>query len=341
MDYREFSVNTWTELENQIQPAGSRVNSIRLTGLVSTPPDFHLLVGSDSRSYAIIGIQSTNSGETLKTVRKQGLEVISLQKFEFALDKATTAISIACSREEFPSAFSILVKEICHLILDQGDDPIIATNSSIEKWSFFWTNINQHPQLTIEQQTGLFGELYILREGVAANPEFLTSWTAPDGTEQDFSWDQIKIEVKTAQSPDPIHRINGIHQLELIGCKALYLVSILIRKVSPSDEHMTIPSLIDDIFGLIDKSDRHIFLRKLEKAGYSPVYDSIYAERLYRVSKCVAYPVDGSFPRLIPASFSVPLSDRISRIEYSINCAGLENKDLRDLFLDIALLKSA
>lgn len=125
---------------------------------------------------------------------------------------------------------------------------------------------------------GLTGELALLRqllEEVSAGVRYdvLSSWAGSEPSSRDFQIDRVGVEVKTTQGASSIHKVSGVHQVELgrsnggVAETHLFMLSLGIRWVA-DDEGESLPELVDDVLALVpDDEDRKALLARIKQYG--------------------------------------------------------------------------
>lgn len=126
--------------------------------------------------------------------------------------------------------------------------------------------------MTIQQITGLFGELKFLQflQGKYNNwQKSLTCWEGWNSAKQDFRGKNWTIEVKAslAQNPDYIW-INGISQLAIPSSG--YFMLCLIQFNDSSTRIDCISKLVEEIRVSMSVNERITFVERLKEANYKP-----------------------------------------------------------------------
>lgn len=142
---------------------------------------------------------------------------------------------------------------------------------------------------------GLIGELALLKQllnEVPAGVRFgvLNAWAGSEPSARDFQLERVGIEVKTTQGASSIHKVSGVHQVELGRSNGgtaethLFMLSLGIRWVADVGEGMSLPELVDDVLALVpDDEDRAALLARIKQyggdsaIGYDHVRDRVKA----------------------------------------------------------------
>ena len=172
----------------------------------------------------------------------------------------------------------------------------------------------QSNQLLSENQIiGLIGELLFLKELMTKISiiSAISSWSGPDPTHKDFSYDNKRYEIKSIHNYKNTVLISSIEQLdsEVDG----HLVIYEFEKMSPNYDGITLNKIIFNISRMINsESINDLFVDKLRKVGYA--YDDIYDTYVYEQKNKSSYNVNCDFPRLKRES----LHEGIGKVKYEI-----------------------
>ncbi len=191
-----------------------------------------------------------------------------------------------------------------------------------EKWKSLFDKLNSEG-LTSQEQRGLFGELYFLRNFLIVNSNFnkvINSWTGPEKEIRDFQIGNNALEVKTTHGNNhqKIH-ISSERQLDLSNLQNLYLYHISLDVRHQDGE--TLNQIIDSISELLttDYSALSSFNNKLLEAGFFNHHREIYKDTGYFIRHDAFYKIEGEFPRIEENEIRSGVGD----VKYSIivdNC---------------------
>jgi hypothetical protein len=187
---------------------------------------------------------------------------------------------------------------------------------------FSWKQLFRpnHGNLTEIEVMGLIGELLFLRDemipqrGIEAA---LDSWTGPEKTHKDFSFENDWYEVKTINSGKESVRISSIEQLD--GPNRGFLVVYILEKMSPSYNGIKLNVLVNSIISIIKEScHKELFMAKLSLFGFdfSPENDNY----VYNLKSCTKYEVEDEFPRIKKET----LPESVIKVQYEIILSDLE-----------------
>lgn len=241
-------------------------------------------------------------------------------------------IALAKSEDGSPDLYVAMLENLFRLLEDmveiKGDVLLHSFLGRVSAWQEFMKKGRRN--LTIESQTGLFGELSFLKDllDLGLKEEAIKTWDGPLDGLQDFHIGFGAIEVKSTVSQDGfIAKIGSLDQLSDSTYKPLYLVG---KKLAISPAGVSLPMLILEIrTGLAgDLSLLSNFESRLLRSGYLDMHSGAY-DRLLVVEKSLMYEVDQDFPRLTPQL----LNPLIKSARYEIDISSLPAKalDLKEM----------
>lgn len=191
-----------------------------------------------------------------------------------------------------------------------------------EKWKSLFDKLNS-VGLTPQEQRGLYGELYFLRNFLITNSDFnkvLNSWTGPAKEIRDFQLGNNALEVKTTtgNNHQKIH-ISSERQLDLSNLQNLYLYHISLDVRHQDGE--TLNQIVDSISDLLnsDFAAMNCFNNKLLEAGFFNHHRDNYKDIGYFIRQDAFYRVEDEFPRIQENEIRLGVGD----VKYSIivdNC---------------------
>ena len=237
------------------------------------------------------------------------------------LREGVVKICLAMSNRSFEEIFSALAADILSKVLTAGGDKKAAEIlvSRLAHWQKFMQAAGVEG-LTTEQQTGLFGELSILRGLLNASDssmEIIDSWHGPLADNQDFLMSGCAIEVKatTVNTTDAIS-ISNERQLDDAGLDTLFLchLSFDVRRGMGT----SLPTMVAEIENMLPEEIRTEFEDSLLKVGYLDSQKNKYNARCYVERQRTYYSVLKGFPRIVPGD----LMSGVSETSYRLNLSG-------------------
>jgi hypothetical protein len=181
-----------------------------------------------------------------------------------------------------------------------------------------WQRIFQNAptELLSEQELmGLFGELlYLKKLCPKMNNDYrrvIEGWTGPANEPQDFTFADIRYEVKTILETRTELEISSAEQLDVSNAM-LHLVSVMVKK---SEDGKSVNDLYTEITQLIRDQPlaQNAFLQRLSLTGYVPREE--YGILRFSISKIITFDVIPSFPAIRRSQ----LSSGIDRVRYTLS----------------------
>lgn len=170
-----------------------------------------------------------------------------------------------------------------------------------EKWKSLFSKTSG-TGLTTEEQRGLYGELYFLRQLLTKKNDLsgcVNSWLGPESENRDFQNGNWAIEVKTTHTNNhqKVH-INNERQLDTKNLQNLFLYHISLEKRKKSGE--TLNDIVNSINSLLQSNivSQNRFKNKLFEVGYFSKHQHLYEDIGYFIRQDLFYKVDRDFPRI-------------------------------------------
>jgi hypothetical protein len=171
--------------------------------------------------------------------------------------------------------------------------------------------------LSRENQQGLWGELWTLRDVAGPAVGFNASvkaWRGPLGSDQDFQFPGVALEVKTSTS-HALERlvIASERQLDVMPDIALALIAMSLDARPSHGE--TLPEMVNSIRSVAAEAGcLQILEERLTLSGYRLEDADRYADIGYSVRSRLQFGVRSGFPRIV----SRDLKPGVSEVRYSI-----------------------
>lgn len=185
--------------------------------------------------------------------------------------------------------------------------------------------------LSIDKLTGLFGELYMLKNLVLAlknKRDIINSWLGPERGIRDFEVNNWAVEVKTSRTNNPQKiKINSERQLDASLIEYLFLFHLSVE-IQNSTEYSINDLIIEIKDLLIDNSVSLIrFEAKLLNAGYYKNHQEKYANYTFKIRDEKFYRVINDFPRIEEKD----IPDGTGEINYAILISSIPSDYLSDI----------
>lgn len=291
---------------------------------VSSFPNCGLMAGMsfpECGQAAIFNFKATRLPRSEHLPRGKGFSV------EYVESDGSRWIALVKTEQGSSELYTSMLENLFRFLEDMGDasgDVLLRSFlDRVSAWQDFMKKGKQ--TLTVESQTGLFGELFLLKNLVdlGLRDDAVRTWDGPLDGLQDFHIGYGAIEVKSTISQDGfIAKIGSLEQLSDSTYKPLYLVG---QKLELSPLGLSLPMLVNELRLSLDGDGELLsnFESRLLRAGYIDSHSDAY-DRLLVVGKSLMYEVDNSFPRLTPQLVN-PL---VKSARYEIDISSLPSKPL-------------
>ena len=252
------------------------------------------------------------------------------------LDNIPSSYSIKASNPKLKNGSYVLEFQLFHNSLEdtfyrlcwdmldcsaQSKDPLNALVNRYLSWQKMLRQVNKKV-LSFESQKGLLGELLYLEEitnkiGIQRS---LDSWVGPDGSDQDFIFENSWSEVKTVSAAAETIRISSLEQLDQTEKGQLVVYSL--EKTAPGINRIQLNDIVDRFRDNLqsDQLSRDRFELKLFKYGYKDEERDSYSLNVFRLIGKKIFEVNENFPRLTKEN--VP--SEITSCSYQISIAAIE-----------------
>lgn len=257
--------------------------------------------------------------EQLKSFpRWRGLELgkENLEKIGRLKNKTMLVISqdVENSEEIFEQVLQNLVD---HLFLNES--PLYTVIYEVlDRWHNFFKR-KYDKRLTVEEEMGLFGELYYLNEWLEKFPQepplIIKQWKGPLKNRIDFVNNGNGIEIKTI-SPKVRDEIKIANEKQLEINAVISNLYLYVLKIEISDSvGKTLQQIIETIEEKLVTRAPSIAVKFRDLLVEVGVMDTDYNDNYFYVHKELAYSVSEKFPRLT----SSDLRTGITNVSYSID----------------------
>lgn len=307
----------WDLLEAE-PPAKARL-SVRIA-LNGRSADVLIGVDASLRRHVLVRIPAGEEDAVTERISR-GIGVQTVKMIPHDTGNEELFVEIACLDAQGHRALDIVIAEMVEAVeRAQGLTRVKIVQGVLARWRRFWSGVPSGA-LGIEQQIGLFGELYFLSRWLceALGPvRAVSAWRGPTGARNDFEMPGLAIEAKTTMRVDAVHVIHGLEQLMEPAGGALLLFALSVRGEASATE--SLPKLVEEVRRRLDDDLDALdtFERMLYAAGYDDRLEAEYAKLLLRVRAEALYRVDDDFPRLLPASIAGGVPPGIGAVSYEL-----------------------
>jgi hypothetical protein len=288
----------WNQLES---------NKSTIAGL------FKVRYSDESRCDAFLGIKYPENYRMLivKTPFLLGKEFnlkyefrgLKFEKVYDPDDSNFLLLNLVLVDKQFIDVFDSLLADVLNSIINESEIKVILKNytNRLVKWQSLFERFNQQG-LTVEEQRGLFGELFFTRKFLQNNSNFvavINSWVGSEKQIRDFQFGNWSIEVKTTHGNNhqKVH-VSSERQLDTSNLDNLFLFHLSLEARQQSGE--TLNQIVDSISDILssDFSSLSHFKNKLLEGGYFDQHREIYESAGYLVRQETYYKVENDFPRI-------------------------------------------
>jgi len=230
-------------------------------------------------------------------------------------------VRVALTHTGFADLFSTLATDVVKHFLAAASDSEAAITlcDRLEHWRRFAEKTGKEG-LSLNEQTGLFGELLFLEKLLNADFDplsILRCWHGPLRANQDFGFGCVAVEVKTSISNTPnIVTVSNVRQLDGTGVSHLFLYHVSLDRREGSGA--TLPDLISELLVKIGKGNcsvTDLFYERLSQLHYLEEQKHLYECHGYTERFHNFYQVESGFPRIVESD----LRDGVNEARYIID----------------------
>ncbi len=272
------------------------------------------LFAVDGNRYRHLLIPIAASPHIREDKRSAGVQVIVSPLLDNG--KSQLFIDVCCLKPHLNQLFSIIVSEILNLLLEDASPPDLICQRVLNRWrELLQRGPSARPSL--QTVTGLFGELWQLREVVRRNSDRVNCWVGPTGARHDLVVGNVALEVKTSRARQGrFLTINGHDQLEAPAGGQLYLAAMKVEIIQNKGE--TLSDLLDSIIAL--GGNQYTLYKSLFSLGMTPDVVEACDDTRFRVMENRLYEVNERFPRIVSESFKgAILPNGVLSLSYQID----------------------
>jgi hypothetical protein len=218
-------------------------------------------------------------------------------------DSKFLLLNLVLVDKQFKDVFDTLVADILAAVINESDIKVILKNYSnrLIKWQSLFERFKEQG-LTLEEQRGLYGELFFIRKFLQNNSDFINiinSWVGSEKQIRDFQSGTWSVEVKTTHGNNhqKVH-ISSERQLDTSNLGNLFLYHLSLETRQQSGE--TLNQIVDTIVEILSSDFTALsqFRNKLMEAGFFDHHRQFYTDIGYFIRQEVFYKVENSFPRI-------------------------------------------
>jgi len=302
---------------------------LRLVKPAAACPLFLGLELSSRRRAIMLRLSPTSMPSRRLWPRSKGLE-----SFAISIEKAPH-FGVCLKESRYADVFTALTEDLARRVTESASPSAQARAflGQLTRWQKFLSASSEG--LGEQEQRGLWGELYLLRELLlpAFGPAAVHSWKGGERAHQDFQMNSGAVEVKITLAKQPqIVRVTSERQLDDNTLPALFLN---VTALDQRENGETLPAIVASLRAKLisDASAQEQFEDELLAAGYLDAHSLRYAERGYTVRVVNFFRVAKGFPRLVEADMPTGTGDA----NYALNVSACERFRVKGMDVIAAL----
>lgn len=174
----------------------------------------------------------------------------------------------------------------------------------------FFEEENVPRKLTLENQIGLFGEVYVLSKLITkklSNEIAIKSWTGPS-KKHDFTTENLLSEIKTTTTDTKKINTSSTNQIAPVFDKRLDLVFLQLDKSNTGTSLNEIINEYYKILGNESEISKNEFDLKLTQSNYLDIHKNDYSQK-YKVNKANFFEINKEFPYIKNVEHTDEISD--------------------------------
>ncbi len=280
MNYQEFK-DTWKEFNE------SSKGFLKLA--IDHPLEFQVGYASTTRKALIV----MNTEKIEKIPCSAAINAENRQ-----LINGTWTLELQLLLEEYEEEFLCLGWDII-MYSSEKSNPLEALIDRYLSWQRLLQYVGKGV-MSFSQQKGLIGELLHIEEIIPSKgiDVAVTSWVGPDGSDQDFVYEDTWDEIKSVSLATETVKISSFEQLlqEKPGTLSVYVL----EKTTPGNDRILLSYLVKTLRLKMSQSVRLLdtFNMKLFKYGYRDRDEEEYDKNSFRYIERKDYLVNDEFPKL-------------------------------------------
>ncbi len=286
--------DAWDELAQTVP-----VSRQYRTKLISTQVPLDILAGMRaSDSAPCLMLQTTPAPEALFELGGMRLTITSDQSGPFLV------LSLEdISRRDL---FATICADVVAAAAQAGTaDALEQFLARLDAWRQFLRE--RRAGLSRSETVGLIGELLVLEQILAADPDGLATWQSPNDGLHDFQSGGHALEVKTGLGPSSSITITALDQLDATGLRELELLHVRLVELPGG---RCLHDIVAAITGILpDDASRRTFENAVLRRGLMPDDDSARFTPKIQQRTLDAYSITETFPRLIRRALPVAITD--------------------------------
>jgi hypothetical protein len=324
-----MKINTlWEELEKDSSSQGLLLR--RYSPLVLQDAYVALRQPEKIRCIAI----SINKDYPIDVSGYSNLKDIRLELMANNQDRSKKLLLILLVNKEHQDVFGSLCEDLMTGIEHVSDESIFLREllNRFQKWKLLFEKAYLQG-LSLEEQRGLYGELFFLRkwlQNTENKHRAVHAWRGPEKDIRDFQISDWGVEIKTTHGNNHqrIH-ISSERQLDTSTLNSLFLLHISIDQQQQNGE--TLNQIVHSTDELLrsDLIAQSLFRSKLLLTGYFVTHKHLYDIYGFKIRQETCYLVQDDFPRIEEKDVPRGVGD----VQYSIILSEYKKYIINESFL--------
>jgi len=318
-----LNINSEFEKINSKIITGQEIESYILRIIRSDSPV--LLIGIDTvnlsrQLYVDLGTEVWEKEQLLALPKWRGLTLKIEYMEKLAILKKKSFLVITQESEQSADIFEVVLQNLVdnYEIKEESETLFAITYRVLDRWRNFFQR-SGYFKLSDEQQRGLFGELWYMKEWLAyypTNPPLLIdNWEGPTSGRIDYKVSECGIEIKTVSDKiSKAIKISNENQLKLSN--AIKKILVYVCFIEPSKTHgISLQDLVTEVRESISRRSDRLLIKFNDLLSDLGFREEDYANSFYVVEKVEVYEARIGFPRIIKDD----LPKGISHVSYNID----------------------
>jgi len=277
-------------------------------------------VNMNRQLYIDLGLEPWESDQLKALPKWRGLS-IKIEYYEkLALLKGHSYLVIRQESEQSTEIFEVVLQNVVdHLMTREPNDTIFSVvYRALDRWRIFFQK-GGYRKLTDEQQRGLFGELWYIKDWLNRFPTdpplIVEQWEGPTSGRIDFKHSNRGVEIKSAINKlTKTIKISNENQLKLTN--AVSSIYLYICFIEPSKTHgISLQTLVNEIRAAISSRSDRLLLKFNDLLEDLRFKGEDYTDSFFFVDKVEVYEASTNFPRISQEE----LPKGISHVSYNID----------------------
>jgi hypothetical protein len=310
--------DVWLRLEED-QRANPGTGRMQRRILPELSRDFFLGLELPSRNrMLILRVSPPSVVRQTNVPESHGLKV---RIYDRATDPPTAEVELVLTDQQHLDIFNLLIEDLVNVAEQQKDERASVGRflARLTDWQRLLMKLAP-AVITNENQQGLWGELWTLREVVSPAIGFASgmhAWRGPLGANQDFQFSNTVLEVKTSTA-SVFERLVIASELQLDVAQDTSLTMIALALDARPNHGESLADIVRDCRSIASNAGcLQILEDRLTLLGYRNEDTESYSNIGYAVRSRLQFRIQDGFPRIVLNDLRVGVGE----VRYSISLA--------------------